>query len=193
MSDEKQTTAMWELANIVHGMLHCIDPNPNRPGLKETPERVAKAWQHWCGGYSVDVDDLFKTFDDGAERYDQMVSVRNIPFYSHCEHHLAPFFGVATISYIPKDRIVGLSKLSRVLSAYSRRLQVQERLTVQIADALQQNLKPQGVGVYIRARHLCMESRGIQQQGHDTVTTSLQGCYSREPAKSEFLALANNS
>lgn len=161
----------------------------DRPGTKDTPIRVAKAWRHWTAGYDKDVAELLTTFEDGAEAYDEMVAVVDIPFYSHCEHHLAPFFGTATIAYIPNGRIVGLSKLSRLLDAYARRLQVQERLTQQVATALMEHLKPLGAGCTIRARHLCMESRGVMQQGHHTVTTSLLGKF-RDPAvRAEFLAL----
>lgn len=175
----------------VTDLLKCLDPDPERGGLVETPLRVAKAWGHWCGGHSIDVAKLLKSFEDGANGYDQMVSVVNIPFYSHCEHHLAPFFGTATISYLPDKKIVGLSKLSRVLDAYARRLQVQERLTCQVADALVEHLQPRGVGVCIKARHLCMESRGVRQQGHFTVTTALRDILQHDPsAKAEFLQLA---
>jgi GTP cyclohydrolase I len=119
-----------------------------------------------------------------------MVVVRNIPFYSQCEHHLAPFFGTATISYIPQQKIIGLSKLSRMLDIFARRLQVQERLTNQVADALFDNLNPLGVGVLIRARHLCMESRGVCQQGHETVTSALRGAMKEDArARAEFMQL----
>ena len=130
-------------------------------------------------------------FEDGAEKHDQMVTVRDIPIYSHCEHHLAPIFGTVTISYIPNGKIVGLSKLSRLADMYARRLQVQERLTDQIADALFEHLEAKGVGVVIKARHMCMESRGICQQGHHTVTTALRGAMKDEPdTRAEFLRLA---
>ena len=130
-------------------------------------------------------------FEDGAEKHDQMVTVKDIPIYSHCEHHLAPIFGTATISYIPNGKIVGLSKLSRLADMYARRLQVQERLTDQIADALFEHLEAKGVGVVIKARHMCMESRGICQQGHHTITTALRGAMRDEPdTRAEFLRLA---
>lgn len=177
----------------VSHLLEYIGEDPQRGGLRETPARVAKAWKHWCSGYEVKPEDVLKCFEDGADGVDEMVTVRNVPFYSHCEHHLAPFFGTATIAYIPKGRIVGLSKLPRLLDIFARRLQVQERLTNQVADAMAKHLEPLGVGVCIRARHLCMESRGIQQQGHETVTTALRGAL-REDAKAraEFLSLARN-
>ena len=179
------------IARAISNLLEVIDPQPEREGIAETPNRVAKAWEHWTGGYEVDVNSLLKTFKDGGEAYDELVMVRDIPFYSHCEHHLAPFFGTATIAYIPDGRIVGLSKLSRLLDAYARRLQVQERITSQVADALEVHLKPKGVGVIVKARHLCMESRGVRQQGHHTVTSALRGVLREHgPVRAEFLKLA---
>lgn len=176
--------------NIVR-LLQYVGEDPSRAGLRETPIRVAKAWQHWTAGYDTDIAALFKTFDDGAERCDEMVVVQGIPFYSHCEHHLAPFFGTATIAYVPNGKILGLSKISRVVTAFARRLQVQERMTNQIADALVEHLHPKGVGVVLSARHLCMESRGIQQQGSTTITSALRGAIrKKKAARAEFLSLA---
>lgn len=172
-------------------LIKAVEPRTHtRAGLNETPARVAKAWAHWAGGYDVDVPTLLKTFEDGAERYDEMIAVVGIPFYSHCEHHLAPFFGTATIAYIPDKRVLGLSKLNRVLDAYARRLQVQERLTQEVTHALMEHLQPLGAACKIKARHLCMESRGVCQQGHHTVTTSLLGRFRTVPeVRAEFLAL----
>lgn len=176
--------------NVVR-LIQAVGDNPTRGGLEETPRRVVKAWQFWCSGYGQDPAEVLKVFEDGAEGYDQMITVKDIPIYSHCEHHLAAIFGTATISYIPDGRIVGLSKLSRLADIFARRLQVQERLTCQIADALVEHLKPKGVGVVIKARHMCMESRGVCQQGHHTVTTALRGAMLEEPAtRAEFLNLA---
>lgn len=173
-------------------LLQFVGEDASREGLLETPARVAKAWGHWCSGYGKDPASLLKVFEDGAERYDQMVIVKDIPLYSHCEHHLAPIFGTASIAYIPNGKIVGLSKLSRLVDMFGRRLQVQERLTDQIADALVEHLQPIGVGVIIKARHLCMESRGICQQGHHTLTTALRGAIKDEPqTRAEFLKLAD--
>ena len=162
-----------------------------RGGLEETPSRVAKAWEFWTKGYREDPAKILKVFEDGGERYDQMVCVRDIPIYSHCEHHLAAIFGTATIAYIPDGKIVGLSKLSRLADCFARRLQVQERMTQQIADAIQEHLKPKGVGVVIKARHMCMESRGVCQQGHHTVTAALHGAIKDEAeTRAEFLRMA---
>lgn len=174
----------------IRRLLQFVDPDSERGGLKETPDRVAKAWEFWCSGYDLNPASILKTFEDGAERVDEMVLVRNIPFYSHCEHHLAPIFGTATIGYVANGKIVGLSKLSRLLDCFARRLQVQERMTNQVADALMEHLQPKGAGVIVTARHLCMESRGVCQQGHDTVTSALRGVMLDGTPRSEFLALS---
>lgn len=175
----------------IQRLIQYVGDDANREGLLETPHRVAKAWKHWCGGYGKDPKEILKVFEDGAEKHDQMVTVKDIPIYSHCEHHMAPIFGTVTISYIPNGKIVGLSKLSRLADMYARRLQVQERLTDQIADALYEHLDAIGVGVVIKARHMCMESRGVCQQGHHTITTSLRGAMRNEPeTRAEFLRLA---
>lgn len=182
----------FEVESAIEQLLFEVDPNPQREGIRETPARVAKAWQFWCSGYEEDAASILKVFEDGAESYDEMVVVKDIPVYSHCEHHLASIFGTATVAYIPNGKVVGLSKLSRLVGMYARRLQVQERLTVQIADALQEHLAPLGVGVYLRCRHMCMESRGICQQGHHTVTTALRGALKDKPeSRAEFMATAS--
>jgi GTP cyclohydrolase IA len=184
-------------ARVVQQLLHQIEghshgnPQALREGLQETPMRVAKAWEFWTKGYHEDPAQVLKTFEDGAQGVDEMVVVKDIPFYSHCEHHMAPIFGTATIGYLPNNRIVGLSKLSRLLEVFARRLQVQERLTCQVADALMEHLQPKGAGVVIKARHLCMESRGVCQQGHHTVTSALRGYFKEQPeVRAEFLQLA---
>lgn len=183
--------AQGGIEDNIRRLLQYVGDDPAREGLHETPKRVAKAWAHWCGGYDGDPAKILKVFEDGAEAHDQMVTVKDIPIYSHCEHHMAPIFGTVTISYIPNGKIVGLSKLSRLADMYARRLQVQERLTDQIADALFTHLQPKGVGVVIKARHMCMESRGVCQQGHHTVTTALRGAMRDEAeTRAEFLQLA---
>ena len=172
--------------------LYSGEPHDLREGLRDTPNRVANAMTEWFGGYNADIPALMKVFEDGAEGCDQMVIVKDIPFYSHCEHHIAPIFGTVTIAYIPNGKILGLSKLSRVVDAFARRLQVQERLTNQIAQAIVDNLAPLGVGVLVKARHLCMESRGVKQQGHHTITSSLHGVIrNQRDARAEFMTLAN--
>lgn len=174
--------------NAIRHLLESLGEDSERGGLIETPERVAEAWEFWTSGYGKYPEDILKVFEDGGEAYDQMVTVKDLPIYSHCEHHLAAILGTCTISYIPNGHIVGLSKLSRLADIYARRLQVQERMTDQIADALYKFLEPKGVGVRITARHLCMESRGICQQGHTTITTALRGVIKTEPQpREEFL------
>lgn len=177
--------------DIVTRLLQYIGEDPTREGLQDTPKRVLKAWKEWCSGYGKDPAQLLKCFQDGSENYDEMVIVRDLPFYSMCEHHCAPFFGTATIAYIPNKRIVGLSKLGRLLEMFARRLQVQERLTTQIADTVQKELEPRGVAVLVKARHLCMESRGLSRQGHHTVTSALRGVFREDAqARQEFLNIA---
>lgn len=171
-----------------------IDPNHQREGLRETPQRFLKAWAHWTSGHKVNVTGLLKTFGDGAERYDEMVFVGAIPFYSTCEHHLATFFGVAHVAYIPTDRVVGLSKIPRLVDAFARRLTVQERITVQVADALDTVLRPKGVGVVLQARHMCMESRGVNKPGAITTTCALRGGLKNSAdARSEFMQMVANA
>lgn len=183
------------VAGLIEDLLTEIEggavPEDLREGLRETPHRVAKAWAEWTAGYALRAEDILKSFEDGGEKYDQMVLVRDIPLYSKCEHHLADIFGTAAVAYIPNGRIVGLSKLSRLVDMHGRRLQVQERLTDDIAGDLWRCLEPRGVGVIVRARHMCMESRGICQQGHHTVTCALRGVFKDDPTvRAEFMALA---
>lgn len=171
-------------------LLQYVGEDTARGGLLETPARFLKAWKFYTSGYDKKPDDLLKVFEDGAENYDEMVLVKDIPFYSQCEHHLAPFFGRAHIAYIPDGKIVGLSKFSRLVDMYARRLQVQERLTNQIAEAINTHLKPKGVAVVLNARHMCMESRGVCQQGHSTTTSAMLGAFKDEhETRMEFLEL----
>lgn len=175
----------------VRRLLQFIEGNKGRPGTDETPDRVIKAYGTWFSGYAQDPAAILKTFEDGAEGTEEMVVETNIPVYSHCEHHMAPFFGVAHVGYIPNGKIVGLSKLVRLVDVFARRLQVQERLTCQIADALNTELAPLGVGVVIECRHMCMESRGVKTPGVTTTTSALRGHMKDEPeTRAEFLALA---
>lgn len=178
----------------IRGLLELLDPDHGREGLQDTPVRVLKAWQEWTAGYNVDAEKLLKTFKDGADNYDEMVFVGCIPFYSTCEHHLAPFFGVAHVGYIPSGSIVGLSKLPRLVECFARRLSVQERITTQIAEALTTVLKPTGVGVVLQARHMCMESRGINRPGTVTTTSALRGKLKTEPdTRAEFYKMIDQA
>ncbi len=162
-----------------------------REGLRETPERVVKAIDEWFRGYTEDPVDHLRVFEDGAEDVDQMVIIPNINVFSHCEHHMTPFFGKAWVGYIPDGHIVGLSKFHRVVDGYARRLQVQERITTQVANAINDTVKPLGVGVLIQANHLCMCSRGVHADlsGEGTITSALRGCFREPDVKAEFQRL----
>lgn len=174
---------------LVYHMLKQIGDDPDREGLKETPDRVVKAWATWFAGYSQNPADLFKMFEDGAQGADEMVLLTNIPVFSHCEHHVTPIVGVAHVAYIPNGRIVGISKLARVVDLFARRLQVQERLTNQIADCLDTNLGPLGVAVNITAKHFCMATRGVQMPNVDTTTSALRGVFKDvDRTRSEFFS-----
>lgn len=182
--------AVGSASDIVTRMLQFIGEDVQREGLRETPARVVRAWGEWFGGYAASAEDVLKTFTDGANNVDEVVLVKDIPFYSHCEHHLAPFFGVAHIGYIPNGKIVGLSKFPRLVNIFARRLQVQERLTNQIADAVVEHVAPLGVGVVVECRHLCMESRGIQKTGTSTMTSAMRGVMmTKAEARAELMSL----
>lgn len=177
----------------VYDMLKSVGEDPDRGGLHETPARVVKAWEFWTGGYKMSPADILKTFEDGAENCDEMVVRKDIPLYSHCEHHMAAIFGRCTIAYVPDGRVVGLSKMDRLVEVFARRLQVQERLTTQIADAMMEHLQPKGVGVWISARHMCVESRGVQNQNSETQTTALRGVFKTQDAtRAEFMSLVRS-
>ena len=169
-------------------LLRWAGDNPEREGLLDTPKRVAKAYKEWFGGYSMKPEEhLKRTFEEVAG-YDEMVILRDIEFESHCEHHMAPIIGVAHVGYIPNGRVVGISKLARVVEAYAKRLQVQEKMTAQIARCIQDVLKPKGVGVVIVAKHECMTTRGVHKTGVSMVTSKLLGSF-RDDARTraEFL------
>ena len=179
---------------LVKRMLEHIGEDANREGLRETPQRVVKAWGEWFSGYGQDPAEVLKVFEDGSENYDQMVLVSNIPVYSKCEHHCADIFGLAHVAYIPNGKIVGLSKANRVVDIFARRLQVQERLTANIADAINDNLTPLGVGVVLQCRHMCMESRGVNTRGTVTTTSAMRGVFLEDAAaKSELLRLIDGA
>lgn len=175
--------------SLVVRMLEEIGEDPQREGLRDTPRRVTEAWKEWFSGYGQNPQDVLRSFEDGAEKCNEMVILDDIPVASHCEHHLAPFIGRAVIGYIPDGRIVGLSKIPRLVNIFAKRLQVQERLTNQIADAMMGHLKPKGVGVIIRAEHFCMSTRGVHTPGVTTTTSALRGVFEEARARAEFLAL----
>jgi GTP cyclohydrolase I len=176
------------IEQAVHDILVEIGEDPGREGLQRTPERMHKMWLELSRGYRVDPDSLINgaVFDVG---YSEMVVIKGIPFYSLCEHHMLPFFGVASVGYLPRGRVIGLSKIPRIVEMYARRLQVQERMTQQIADFLQQRLNPYGVGVVIEAEHLCLAMRGVQKGGATMVTSSVLGTFrTSKDTREEFMA-----
>jgi GTP cyclohydrolase IA len=180
-----------EHETLVRRQLELLGEDPDREGIRRTPERVAKSLAWLTRGYSLDVADVV---GDAlfAEKHRQMVMVRDVDFYSLCEHHMLPFYGKAHIAYVPNGRIVGLSKLPRIVEVYARRLQVQERLTEEIADAIERVLHPLGVGVVIEGVHLCMMMRGVEKQGSKTITSALRGTFRECPmTRDEFLRLAH--
>ncbi len=169
-----------------------IGEDPDRDGLTATPGRMEKALAYLTKGYQEDPNEILRgaLFDVD---YDEMVIVKDVEMYSLCEHHLLPFFGKVHVAYIPKGKIVGLSKIARLVEVFARRLQVQERMTRQIADAIQEAIAPQGVGVVIEARHLCMMMRGIEKQNSSTVTSAMVGVFQKKETRSEFLSLVRPS
>ena len=177
-----------EIAPLVASSLEMIGEDPKREGLLKTPERVAKAMQFLTHGYKIDPAEVLRSamFE---EDYKQMVVVKDIEFYSLCEHHILPFLGKAHVAYIPNGKITGLSKIARVVEAYSRRLQIQERMTTQIKDCIQQTLEPLGVMVVVEAQHLCMQMRGIQKMNSVTVTSDFTGIFRTAKTREEFMTL----
>jgi len=181
-----------EIEHAFRSILCWIGENPDRDGLRETPARLVRAFQEYFAGYGQDPEQILqKTFEE-VDGYDEMVVLRGISFESHCEHHVAPIVGRVWVAYVPDRRVVGISKLARVVEAYAKRLQIQERLTAQIANIIDQVLQPRGVAVVLKAKHHCMMSRGIHKQGTDLVTSRMLGCF-RDNAMSrqEFLSMVH--
>lgn len=173
-------------------MLRWAGDDPEREGLRDTPARVARAYQEWFRGYGEDPEEMLRRTFEEVGGYDEIVSLRDIPFQSFCEHHLAPITGFAHIGYLPRGRVVGISKLARVVDAYAKRLQIQERLTAQIADVIETVLQPQGVAVVIKATHACMTTRGVHKHGVAMVTSRMLGCFRDNPAsRQEFMVGLN--
>ena len=185
---ERPTRAEAEAA--VSTLLRWAGDNPERDGLLETPSRVTKAFEEYFKGYADDPEAiLHKTFEE-TEGYDEMIVLRGIRFESHCEHHLAPIIGHAWVAYVPNGRVVGISKLARVVEAYAKRLQIQEKMTAQIANVINDVLKPQGVGVVIKAEHHCMTTRGVMKPGTDLVTSRMLGIFrDSDITRQEFLSM----
>jgi GTP cyclohydrolase IA len=179
-----------EVQEALRTLLRWAGDDPEREGLKDTPARVARAWKEYCQGYGEDpAYHLSRQFEE-VGGYNELVLLKDIPFQSHCEHHMAPIIGKAAIAYMPRHSVVGISKLARVLHAYSRRLQIQERLTAEIAQCIWDNLKPDGVAVVIEASHACMTARGVRTPGVSMVTSRLMGCFLEDQrSRKEVLSL----
>ena len=183
-----------EAEAAVRTLIRWAGDDPTREGLLDTPKRVAKAFREFYSGYGEDPSEILDKIFAEVEGYDDIVLVRDIPFHSHCEHHMVPFFGVAHVAYYPTKGVVGLSKLARLVDAYARRLQTQETMTSQIAKAMVSALDPRGVAVMIEAEHMCMSMRGIQKAGAMTLTTQFTGIFKEDPAEQvRFLTLVRNS
>jgi GTP cyclohydrolase I len=181
------------IPELVESLLTELGEDPDRQGLKATPARVSRALRQLTDGYGVDPAEVIAdaVFD---QDYDEMVVVKDIPFYSLCEHHMLPFFGTCHVGYLPKGKVVGLSKIPRLVGVFAHRLQLQERMTKEIAEALNGTLAPKGVGVVIEARHLCMEMRGVQKPGGQMITSCMLGTFRKDPrTRAEFLELARHS
>lgn len=177
-----------KIEQLAKELIKEIGENPDREGLKDTPRRIAKSFEKIFGGYGKDPANILTEFD--GENYDEMIICKDIDFYSNCEHHMQPFFGKISIGYIPDKKIVGISKLPRIVEIFSRRLQNQERLTMQIAKSLEKLLNPKGVGVVMTGKHLCMMARGVEKQNTTMITSSFKGLFKKDSkTRSEFLKL----
>jgi len=168
-------------------MLAYIGDDPTREGLQETPKRIVKSWAKLFGGYQQKPQDVLKTFVEGS--CEEMVVLKDIEFYSTCEHHLQPFFGTISIGYLPNGRVLGISKLARLVEVFARRLQIQEKLVAQIADSLMETLHPHGVMVVCKAKHMCISSRGIEKHNAIMVTSAIRGAFNKLEVRSEFLEM----
>ena len=179
-----------DIQESIRNLIRWAGDDPDREGLHDTPKRVARAWREYCQGYDEDPGaHLASTFEE-VGGYDEIVLLKHIPFQSHCEHHMAPITGTASIAYLPSKRVVGISKLARVLHGYAQRLQIQERLTAQVAQSIWDNLQPQGVAVVIEAQHGCMTGRGVKTHGVGMVTSRMLGCFLDNPdSRKEVLSL----
>lgn len=181
-------TKIETLSQLIHMTIHSIGDNPNREGLIETPRRIIRSWDEIYSGYSKDPKDVFTQFDAGS--YDDIVLLKDIELYSMCEHHMLPFFGKAHVAYIPKKKIIGVSKLARLVDIYARRLQIQERIGEQVTTALMTHLEAEGAACIIEAVHLCMRMRGVSKQESTMVTSSIKGSFRNESsARNELLQL----
>lgn len=183
IDDKSDRPSQKEAEDAVRVLLRWAGDDPEREGLLDTPKRVAKAYRELFSGYDLAAEDVLgRTFEEVAG-YDDMVLVKDIPFFSHCEHHMVPIIGKAHVAYLPNGRVLGLSKIARVVEIFGRRLQTQETMTAQIARSIDETLNPRGVAVMIEAEHMCMAMRGIQKQGSTTLTTTFTGAFKTEPTE----------
>jgi GTP cyclohydrolase I len=192
LNEQKIETPKENIADLMRKVIALVGEDPEREGLRKTPERFEKALKFLTSGYHQNLDSVLNgaTF---SVSYDEMVVVKNIEFFSLCEHHLLPFFGKAHVAYLPSKRVLGLSKIARLVNMYARRLQIQERMTSQIAEAISEKISPEGVGVIIEARHLCMQMRGVEKQHGQAVTSAMLGSFrDNKQTRDEFLSLARN-
>lgn len=177
--------------DLTENLLKCIGEDSEREGLLETPRRVAKAWDYFSHGYYINLDDLVNDALFSVD-YHEMITIKDIDYFSMCEHHLLPFFGKAHVAYIPDKKIIGLSKIPRIVEMYARRLQVQERMTQQVAHAINDVIQPMGIGVVIEGRHMCMQMRGIEKQNSYATTSAMFGAFEQDQrTREEFLMLIN--
>jgi GTP cyclohydrolase I len=192
LNEQKIETPKATVADLMRKIIVLIGEDPDREGLRKTPERFEKALKFLTSGYHQNLESVLNgaTF---SVQYDEMVVVKDIEFFSLCEHHLLPFFGTAHVAYLPSKRVLGLSKIARLVNMYARRLQIQERMTSQIAEAISEKISPEGVGVIIEARHLCMQMRGVEKQHGQAVTSSMLGSFRHnKQTRDEFLSLVRN-
>jgi len=193
LTEAKIETPKETIADLVRKVITLLGEDPNREGLRKTPERFEKAMKFLTSGYHQNLDNVLNgaTF---SVHYDEMVVVKDIEFFSLCEHHLLPFFGKAHVAYLPSKRVLGLSKIARLVNMYARRLQIQERMTSQIAEAISEKISPEGVGVIIEARHLCMVMRGVEKQHSSAVTSAMLGVFrDNKQTRDEFLSLVHTN
>jgi GTP cyclohydrolase I len=190
VAERKKISVPDDVQEAIRTLIRWSGDDPTREGLVDTPARVARAWREYCSGYLDDPKQHLSRVFDEVGGYDELVLLKDIPFQSHCEHHMAPIIGKAHIAYLPRDHVVGISKLARVLNAFARRLQVQERLTAEVADCIWDGLKPHGVAVVIEASHACMTARGVRTPGVGMVTSRMMGVFREdERSRKEVLAL----
>jgi len=192
-SAERARPSRTEAEAAITTLLRWAGDDPSREGLRDTPARVARAFEEWFQGYTVDPEEYLKRTFEEVDGYDEMIVLRDIRFESHCEHHLAPIIGKAHVAYLPTNRVVGISKLARVVETYAKRLQVQEKMNAQIANCIQKVLNPKGVAVVIEAQHQCMTTRGVHKPGVTMVTSTMLGAFRKDPmTRREFLTIVGN-